>query len=285
MGVTSKKIKHICNKIVPSAVTKYQFQKKLGYKLNLKEPQTLNEKIQYLKLYEYANNKLISQCADKLAVREYVKEKLGGQELLINLIGNWESSEEINFDNLPDKFVMKCTHGSGFNVICKNKKDLDWDSTKQKINQWMNTDFSLGFAEMQYKNIPHRIIAEEYLEEDICDYKIFCFNGKPHFMYISQGSAVDETLKVAFFDMEGHKCPFERSDEKFFDVLPSIPEKFEEMKCIAAKLSEDFKFVRVDLYEVNHKIYFSELTFTPAAGMMPFVPSKWDRIWGDKLSL
>lgn len=156
------------------------------------------------------------------------------------------------------------------------------------LQEWMKDDFSIRCAELQYRNIPRKIIAEKYLGGEIYDYKFFCLNGKPEFLYISQ--EIPDTngeLKCCFWNADGKPAQFERTDEYFFEEgnFPQLPQNFDKMKNIAADLSRDFPFVRVDLFEVNGKIYFSELTFTPAAGMMPLRPKEWDYKLGDRLKI
>ena len=268
-------------------MTCYNFRCKMGYSCHIKNPQTFNEKIQYLKIYKYSNNPLVTKCADKFEVRNFIRDK-GYGDLLVPLFGHWDSANDIDFDKLPDKFVLKCNHGSGYNILCNNKNKINRSEVIMTLDKWMKEDFSVKFAELQYRNIPHKIIAEQYLGEEIYDYKFFCFNGKPKYIYISQ--EIPETngeVKCCFWDENGNLAEFERTDEHFYkkDEVPSIPTEFSEMKQIASDLSSGFPFVRVDLFLINDKIYFSELTFTPAAGMMPLRPTIWDRKLGDLLIL
>jgi len=282
-----KKVKRDMDKKFPVLMTYYKFPKRMGYFCHLKHPKTLNEKIQYLKLFNYPDNPLITKCADKYAVREYIIDK-GYESLLVPLIGYWNKVDEIDFNNLPNSFVLKCNHGSGYNILCPDKNKFSVTKSKKLLNKWMNEDFSIRCAELQYKTIPRKIIAEKYLGREIYDYKFFCLNGIPRFMYISQEIPnTDGEVKCCFWDCNGELAEFERTDEHFYteEERPNLPEKFEEMKKIASDLSKDFIFVRVDLFEIYGKIYFSELTFTPATGMMPLRPKEWDRKLGDMLKL
>lgn len=282
-----KKIKYFMDEKFPVLMTYYKFPKKMGYFCHLRHPRTLNEKIQYLKLFNYPKNPLITKCADKYAVREFIIDK-GYKNLLVPLIGYWNKVDEIDFQKLPNSFVLKCNHGSGYNILCSDKSRFNVGKSKELLNAWMSEDFSIRCAELQYKSIPRKIIAEEYLGEDIYDYKFFCLNGIPQFMYISQ--EIPDTngeVKCCFWNCNGELAEFWRTDEQFYteEEHPNLPEKFEEMKLIASDLSKDFPFVRVDLFEIRGKIYFSELTFTPATGMMPLRPKEWDRKLGDMLKL
>lgn len=271
----------------PMLTTYYQFYQKMGYFCHLKHPRTLNEKIQYLKFFYYPNNSLVAQCADKYAVRNYIREK-GLEDLLVPLIGYWENAEDVDFDSLPDSFVLKCNHGSGYNILCPDKCKFDKVKQRRVLREWMADDFSSRCFELQYKNIPRKIIAEKYLGEEIYDYKFFCLNGEPEFLYISQEIPnTNGLIKCCFWDAEGNLAQFKRTDEYFFEEgnYPKLPQNFEEMKRISAILAREFPFVRVDLFEVNGKVYFSELTFTPAAEMMPLSPKEWDRKLGNLLRL
>lgn len=270
----------------PIIMTYYRFYKKMGYFCHLRHPRTFNEKIQYLKIFYYPKNPLITQCADKYAVRKFISEK-GYENLLVPLIGCWDSVEAVDFDSLPDRFVIKCNHGSGYNILCHDKRSFDKINQGGVLREWMEKDFSDLCGELHYKNIPRKIIAEEYLGEEIYDYKFFCMNGKPVFFYISQEIPGTDKVRCSFWDIDGKPAEFERTDEEFYerDNYPTLPQHLKEMKQIAADLSKEFLFVRVDLFEVNGKVYFSELTFTPAAGMMPFKPKEWDRRLGDMLEL
>ena len=282
-----QRLKEILKKKYPKFMSGYIFRKKMGYFCNLKNPKTFNEKIQYLKFNQYKDNKLVTECADKYKVREYIIKK-GLEDTLVPLLGVWDKVEEVKFNELPNEFVLKCNHGSGYNIICADKLKLNTEKCILKLREWLEEDFSLKVLEPHYANIKKRIIAEKYLGQEVLDYKFFCFAGNPEFLYISR--VVPNTnglVKCCFWDSDGNRAEFERTDELFFDnhELPKLPKAFGEMKRIASVLSSDFPFVRVDLFCVDEKIYFSELTFTPAAGMMPFKPQKWDRIWGDKIKL
>ncbi len=251
--------------------------------MNIKVPVSFNEKIQYLKLKEYKNSQLAADCADKYAVRKYIESKGLGQ-YLNELYYVWDSVEEIDWGKLPDSFVLKCNHGCAYNIICPDKNKLDIEDAKKKLKKWMKEDFSLVTAEPHYKLIERKIICEKYLASKIVDYKIFCFGGVPKFLYISQGT-MHVDLKVSFFELDGTPAPFRRMDYEPLEGNFELPEKFDEMLGIAKILSEDFKFARIDLFSVDSKIYFSEITLTPSSGMMPLSPEEYDRKLGDMIEL
>lgn len=255
----------------------------MGKKLNLNSPCTFNEKIQYLKLFEYKDSQLATNCADKYAVREYIKSK-GLQQYLNDLYFVFNSVDEIDWDSLPQSFVLKCNHGCTYNILCPDKNNFDIEGAKKKLTKWMSEDFSLVTAEPHYKHIKRKIICEKFLDSKIMDYKFFCFMGEPKFLYISQG-IMHVDLKVSFFNLDGTKANFRRTDYEEIDGDINLPENYDEMIDIARKLSQDFKFARIDLFNVDNKIYFSEITLTPASGMMPLSPEEYDKRLGDMIEL
>lgn len=258
----------------------------LHKKIDLQTPFTFNEKLQWLKLYD--RNPLYTTLVDKYAVRQYIKEKIG-EEYLIPLIGGpWKSVDEIPFDTLPNQFVLKTTHDSGGVVICNDKKNFDVDAAKRKLHKSLKNNFYYSGREWPYKNVPPQIIAEQYLENNgkgLIDYKFFCFDGIVKFLYVSQGLENHETAQISFVDLEWKEEAFKRKDYKAFQNLPDKPSRFHDMLEIASKLCQGFSFIRVDLYEVNNKIYFSELTLYPCSGFLPFEPDEYDAIIGDMLHL
>lgn len=242
---------------------------KLGYSINLKNPQTFNEKLNWIKIYN--RNPLYTKLADKFSVKEFVKNKVGEEHVVKN-IGCWKSFDEINFDELPNQFVLKCTHDSSGAVICKDKSTFDKESAREKINSALKLNYFYACREWPYKNIPHRIIADELLDDhsgkELNDYKFWCFNGKPTYMYCTVKTAKD-AIYENFYDMDfkpaqiNHGWP-RRSPE--FEK----PVAFEQMKELAAKLSEGIPFVRIDFFYVEGKVYFGEYTFFDWAGLQPF---------------
>jgi len=272
----------IC-RVVPDIIyLKVNYRLMMNEKLNLHDPKTFNEKLQWLKLYN--RNPIYTQLVDKYEVRKYISEKIGA-EYLIPLLGVWNRFEEINFSELPNEFVLKCTHDSGSVIICRDKSSLDMDAARNKINRHMQNNFFNKAREWPYKNVKPRIICEKFLENKIKDYKFYCFNGNPKYLYVSQGMDNHKTARVAFFDMNFNKAPFGRTDYLQFEEEVDKPQYFDEMVEISRILSSNIPFVRVDLYQVGDRIYFSELTFFPRAGYMPFEPKEYDRILGDLLEL
>ena len=252
--------------------------------VDLKNPQTFNEKIQWLKIYDYPKNPLVIQGADKYAVRKYIEQK-GLANILVPLIGVWERTDDIEWDKLPGKFVLKCSHGCAYNIICSDKSKFDRNTAVKQINKWMKEDFGAYNIELHYSQIkPHMITCEKYLGDIIIDYKFFCFNGEPKYIYVSRGLAHDRQAHIGFFYLDGKKMPLIRDDYASMDI-DKLPSFFEAMKKDAAKLCKDFVFVRVDFFLANDTYYFAELTFTPSAGMMPFNPDKYDLEWGKELDI
>ncbi len=252
----------------PELTSKIYYFTKIKKRLNLKNPKTFNEKLMYLKLNEYEENELITKCADKYAVREYVTS-CGCTEILNELYGVFDNAEDINFEKLPDKFVLKCNHGAGFNIICNDKSKLDIKQARKKLNKWLKTDYWKFVAELQYKNIDKKIICEKLLEnsttKQINDYKIYCFNGIPKFCMVCIGREEYKKPKYYFMDKNWNVLKINPDGISLDDkIVIDKPKCIDKMYDYAQKLSKPFKFVRVDLYECNEKIIFGELTFTPA---------------------
>ena len=262
------------------------FWARTGKKLNLKNPQTFNEKLQWLKLYD--RNPEYAQMVDKFEAKQYAASVIG-EEHIIPTLGVWSQFEEIDFDALPDQFVLKCTHDSGGLVVVRDKANLDRAAAKAKIDDSLKQNYYLHGREWPYKNVRPRIIAEKYMEDQdqkrLFDYKFYCFHGEPKYLYISEGLENHETAKISFLTLDWEFAEFGRSDFRPFRELPPKPQSFEQMVETAKKLAAGHSFLRVDLYCIQGKIYFSELTFTPCGGCMPFQPEEWDRKLGDFLVL
>ncbi len=263
---------------------KYQFKKYTGRRLHIENPETFNEKLQWLKLYY--RNPLMTQCADKVAVRDYIAKKIGAQ-YLIPCIGVYNSPDDIDFENMPDKFVLKINWGSGQNIIIKDKSKMDVKDIKQKLTDWMcpESNHYFNFFEWGYKDIPPKIIAEKYIEQmdgNLLDYKFFCFNGVPKYCEIDIDRFTDH--KRCFYDMEFNKQPFTTLYPLYKGNIVK-PAGFSTMKKIAKILSSGFPHVRVDLFMVDDKIYFGEMTFCHGAGHEKFEPEEWNKKLGDLLVL
>lgn len=266
--------------ISPKLNTKVFYEKRMGKKLDLDNPKDLNEKIQWLKLYKLYPNKLITKCADKVEVREYVKEK-GCEELLTHIINIYNSANDIDFSSLPNKYVLKWNFGSGYNIVCTDKSKLNTRVTKKLLEKWGKSKFHLYNAEMHYKDIDKKIICEEFIESENKvpdDYKFYCYGGKAEYVMICSGREKGKP-KFYFFDRNWQFYSFDKKSKltrsknnKAIWITKDNheiikPQNLELMFDYADKLSKDFDFVRVDLYNALDKIYFGELTFTPSAGM------------------
>lgn len=255
----------------------WQYKRHMNKRINWDNPKTFNEKLQWLKVYW--RNPLATKCADKYSVREYIKEKIGSQ-YLTELIGVYDSVDQIDLKELPEKFVLKATHGSAMNIICSNKSDIDWSHEKSKLNNWLKTNYYYGNREWVYRDIKPRIICEEYLGENIVDYKLYCFNGIPKYWFVAQDRLTG--VKADFYELDWEKAPFNwvyPSSES----SPSIPENSEEMIRLATILSAPFPFVRVDFYEIEGKIYFGELTFFHGSGFGEYQPVEYNQILGNMI--
>ena len=283
---TRFKILKLLSFIPDKIMVKLQYRIKTGRKLNLKNPQRYTEKLQWYKL-NY-RNPLMTKCADKYTVREYVENK-GLGYILNELYGVYDNVNEIDFDKLPNKFVLKTTNDSDTNIFCKDKVNSDLEEIKKKMDKKMKERAQIPLArEWAYNNSKRRIICEKLLEDkdtkdnSINDYKFLCFNGKPEFIVYD----VDRYLghKRNFYDTTWKYLNISSDCPNFGDIVER-PEKLEEMLEIAKILSENFPAVRVDLYCVQNKIYFGELTFYPWSGYVKFEPDKFDFVLGEKFNL
>ena len=253
-----------------------KYRHRMGRLLNLKHPTTYTEKLQWLKLYD--RKPLYTTLVDKYAVKQYVAEKLG-EAHVIPLIGVWDDVAEIDFEGLPDQFVMKCTHDSGGLVICKDKSCLDVDAAKRKISKTLKQNFYWVSREWPYKQVRPRVIVEKYMQDtktgELRDYKFFVFNGVAKVMYIATGRGTGETYGD-FFDMEFNHLDME-IDHKAAPVIPEKPLNFEAMRQAAETLATGIPQVRVDFYEIDGAFYFGEMTFFHCGGFAPFPRSRWTR--------
>ena len=254
--------------------------------LDLDDPKTFNEKLQWLKLYD--RRSIYTEMVDKYAAKKYVADIIG-EEYIIPTLGVWDSFDDIDFDSLPDQFVLKCTHDSGGLVICKDKNTLDKNAAKKKIEKSLERDFYLSTREWPYKNVPRKVIAEKYMVDEsgyeLKDYKFFCFNGEVKALFIAKDrTKVGEETKFDFFDENFNHLPVTNghpnSEPPYF-----CPDNFEQMKALAARLSAGIPHLRVDFYNINGKIYFGELTFYHWSGMVAFDPEEWDYTFGSWIDL
>lgn len=268
---------------------KLMFRFKMAYRLNLRNPKTFSEKIQWLKLYNRRPE--YTKMVDKYAVKEYVS-KLIGEEYVIPTLAVWGNPEDIDLKILPDKFVLKTTHGGGSEgvVICKNKEKFDRQKAIEQLHLSYDVDIYKQLREWPYKYVPRRIIAEQYISpasqvNDLPDYKWYCFAGEPRFCQIIQDRSTKETID--FFDTEWKHQAFIGLNTKAIPaaVEPARPENLETQIRIAKTLSKDIPFVRIDLYEVDRKVYFGEMTFFPGSGFGTFLPKEYNDILGQMLKL
>ena len=288
---TKKRIKYAIAKWLSFVPDKlmicFRYWLETGKKLNLKKPETFTEKLNWLKLYN--RNPLYIKLVDKYAVKKYVADIIG-EEYVIPTLGVWEKPEDIDWDNLPNQFVMKCTHDSGGLVICRDKVKLDKDAAIKKLQQSLNYDYYIAGREWPYKSVPRRIIAEKFIEpepnvNDLPDYKWYCFNGEPKYCQVIQDRSRDE--KIDFFDTEWNHQEFIGLNPKarHADKLPSQPENLSTHIKIARELSKDIPYARVDLYDVGKRIYFGEITLYPGCGFGTLDPEEWNYKLGSLITL
>ncbi|MBO7219616.1 MAG: hypothetical protein J6V21_00305 [Alistipes sp.] len=275
---------------------KWLFRLNMGYCLNLDNPKTFSEKIQWLKLYNRKPE--YTQMVDKFAVKEYVAKCIG-KEFIIPTLGVWDKFEDIDFDALPNQFVLKTTHGGGSGgvVLCRDKSKFDVQAAKIKFNKSLRQCIYKNLKEWPYKNVPRRIIAEEFIadkgHDDLTDYKFYCFNGEPKYCQVIRDRNTIETID--FYDMKWNHMPFvglvpvkkRTTDLVLANGNNPVPKPMclGDMAIVCRKLSRDLPFSRIDLYVVDHKIYFGEITFFPASGFGEFTPAEWNNKLGDLLEL
>lgn len=258
------------------------FRIKNHRKLNWDNPKSFNEKLQWLKLYNH--KPVYVTMADKYAVKKYVADIIG-EEYVVPCLGVWESADEIDFDALPNQFALKCTHNSGLGrCICKDKSQLDIEKVRKEIAMGLKQNYYLPGRDKQYRDIPRKIIADQFLDDhtgsELRDYKWWCFNGEPKYMYCTnKGDDIYEN----FFDMGFNPIDINHGYERM-KPEPEKPEEFELMKSLAAKLSQNIPFVRIDFFDVNHHVYFGEFTFFDWGGLEPF-RNGWDEKLGELIEL
>lgn len=256
-----------------------------GRRLNLKNPSSFNEKLQWMKLYNRKSD--YSIYVDKYKVRKYISEIIG-EEYLIPMIGVYNSVDEIPWAELPSQFVLKCTHGSGCNVICKDKAELDISEVKRKLNNWMNKSWYWFGREWPYKNIRPCIICEKYMVDEssteLKDYKFMCFNGEPKIIQVMSGRSGGDYY-LNHFDVDWNKVDIKRKNLKERPGIINKPDSLNEMIEISKKLSRNMPFSRIDLYNTNKGILFGEITFFPVSGFMNFEDEAVDELLGSWITL
>ncbi len=261
---------------------KRMYKAKIGKELNLENPRTFNEKLQWLKLHN--RNPLYSTMVDKYEAKKYIADLIG-EEYVVPALGIWDHFNEINFDKLPNQFVLKTTHDSGSVVVCKDKKSFNKEAAKKKLEKSLKKNFYYFGREWPYKDVKPRILAEVYLHDDLTnelrDYKFFAFDGVAKALYITTGREIDR--RTDFFDMDFHHLDIQ--DDLNATVPPQKPETFEKMREIAEKISKGIPEIRVDFYEVNSRAYVGELTLFYLSGLVPFKPEEWDETFGSWIKL
>lgn len=284
------KINDLTQKFIMCCFPKYanirNYRKATGKKINIDNPQTYSEKIRYIMLHS-KNNILMSICADKYNVRKYIRDKELGF-LLNELYGVYNDTSEIDFDLLPDKFVIKCTHGSGYNIICTDKRRFNKESAIIEIKEWQKENYGYKAGEYFYCRIKPRVICEKYLEDkggELLDYKIHCFAGKPKFIQVDFDRNTGKRHTRNFYDIEWNDIPvsvlYPRNRKRNLEK----PKHLSKMLKYASILSEGFPMVRVDFYYVDEKIIFGELTFAHGCGLEKIIPERFDRLWGSWINL
>lgn len=279
------------NRMPDEKYLKRMYRFRMGHELNLENPKAFSEKMEWLKIHD--RKPIYTTMVDKYLAKDYVAGLIG-EEHIIPTLGVWDRFEDIDFDALPNQFVLKCTHDSGGLVVCRDKSRLDIEKARRQINQCLKRNFAYLGREWPYMNVKPRVIAEQYMEDrsngagetaGLSDYKFFCFNGVPRFLYLSTGLEDHATARMTFLNMDWTYAGFRRADFLQHQELPPKPEKYDEMIRIAEKLSQGMRFLRVDLYEINGKVYFGELTFYTCGGYMLLEPPEWDEKLGAYLQL
>lgn len=279
-------LNHGVGKMLPDKLyLNTMFKLKIGHTINWNNPKGFNEKLQWLKIHEHYPER--TNLVDKFEVRKYIS-KVIGEQYLIPLLGVWDNFDDINFDSLPQQFVLKCTHDSGGVVVCKNKESWNFKEAKEFLSNHMKKNFYKSGREYPYKNINPRIIAEKYMEDEsgveLKDYKLMCFNGHVKCSFVCSNRNLKTGLCVNFYDKEWKPLPFERHYPRNKSEIPK-PLQYNQMVYLAEYLSTPFKFVRVDFYEIGNKVFFGELTFYPGSGFEEFTPEEYDYMLGDWLEL
>lgn len=273
-----RQFKFLSDKTYLSIKFKYIF----GRKIDWNNPKTFNEKLQWLKVYnrkpEYTG------LVDKYEVKKHISKVLS-EQYVIPTLGIWNSFDEIDFDALPDQFVLKCTHDSGGLVVCKDKKKLDIEEARRKINQSLQNNYFYSGREWPYKNVKPRIIAEQYMADNLRDYKLFCFDGVPRMTLVCSERFTKDGLKEDFYDEAWSHLDVQRPAHGNAVLPIQRPKQYELMKELAAKLSDKMPFARIDFYEIDEKVYFGEITFFPASGFEKFKPDEWDLKLGEWIKL
>lgn len=264
---------------------KLLFPLRTGYKLNLENPRTFNEKLQWLKLYDRKPE--YTKMVDKYEAKKYVASIIG-EEHIIPTLAVYDRAEDIDFDALPNQFVLKCTHDSGGIIICKDKSKLDREAAIKKLSHGLKKNYFYQNREWAYKNVKPRIIAEQYMTnsgKELEDYKVHNFNGTPKVILHCRNRYKETGLTEDFYNRDWEHLDVKRPDHENASKSAERPKELDEMLRLSEQLAKDITFVRSDFYTIDHKVYFGELTFFPASGMKAFIPEKWDEIFGEWLKI
>ncbi len=285
------KIDWISSLIPDRQYLKWCYFLRMGKKLDINNPKTFSEKMQWLKLYE--RKPIYTVMVDKFEVKKYVSN-IVGEKYIIPTIGIYDSYNEIDFGKLPNQFVLKCTHDSGGAILCTNKETFNYNLARKKLERALRRNYYYRSREWPYKDVKPRIIVEEFMKDvnsksmDLIDYKFFCFNGVPKYCQVIQNRRQKETID--FFDMDWNHQEFvglnyANCTANCAIVPPTKPHNFDEMKILAEKLSRNIPFVRIDTYEIQNQVYFGEITFFPAGGLGLFKPDIWNKKMGDLIDI
>ena len=264
---------------------KWRWKAYMDYSLNLEDPKTFNEKLQWLKLHD--RQPVYSKLVDKYEVKKCISDIIG-EDHIIPTIGVYDRVEDINFDELPNQFVLKCTHDSGGIVICKDKSLLNRDAAIKKLQHGLKKNYYYQNREWPYKNVTPRIIAEQYMNnvgQELDDYKVHNFNGEPKVILVCSDRYKESGLAEDFYSCDWEHLDISRPGLRHSAEVQKKPAELDEMLELAKKLSAGIPFVRTDFYIINHQVYFGEMTFFPACGMKPFVPREWDYKFGSYITL
>lgn len=276
----------VLSRLIPDAIfLKIKYRLRIGKKLNLSNPKTFNEKLQWLKINDRKPE--YTSLVDKYKVREYIATNIG-EEYLIPLLGVYSSYDEIDFNKLPNGFVLKPNHTSGNIFICKDKIKVSHIELKKTIKKWLNRKYYWIHREWPYKNIKPKILCEKYMVDEsgkeLKDYKLFCFNGKVKCSYVGLNRFLESGFNLDFYDIDWKPMPFETHYKRSGTNIPK-PKNYKKMVDISEYLSSDIPFVRIDFYESKERLYFGEITFYPLSGFGEFTPEKYDYLLGSWIKL
>lgn len=276
--------RNVIKTLSKTAYVKLEYKYITHHKCNLKKPTRYTEKLQYLRLFVFPKNKDVIRCASRDGVREYLKE-IGEEDKLIPIYGIYDKFDDIDFDKIPEKFVLKCTHACAFNYICLDKNKIDKANLKKTFDKWLSINYGKKTCEMHYSSIKPRILIEKYIGNYPDEYKFHVFNGKARYLYLVTGRNSDikyNNYYIDFTPFDGAQFNgWEKRDESEIKKSP----RYDEMVLLAQKLAKPFPFVRVDLYEIDGQIYFGEMTFTPAKGTLILDDDKCDYEIGNWLDI